>query len=108
MFSIMKRRYSFRREREIEVDLLRLRNKGEEYKEKDANNSCGFYVENGIVVNAQRYLEALKVLIEFEAAKNADADVSFAFRKHHVESLEEIMKRPNESTASFCAAAVKF
>ena len=81
---------------EIEVDLLRLRNKGEEYKEKDANNSCGFYVENGIVVNAQRYLEALKVLIEFEAAKNADADVSFAFRKHHVESLEEIMKRPNE------------
>tara|TARA_B100000519_G_scaffold96693_1_gene84172 strand:- start:1783 stop:3141 length:1359 start_codon:yes stop_codon:yes gene_type:complete len=81
---------------EIEVDLLRLRNKGEEHKEKDANNSCGFYVENGIVVNAQRYLEALKVLIEFEAAKNADADVSFAFRKHHVESLEEIMKRPNE------------
>ena len=77
---------------EIEVDLLRLRNKGEEYKEKDANNSCGFYVENGIVVNAQRYLEALKVLIEFEAAKNADADVSFAFRKHHVESLEEIME----------------
>ena len=82
---------------EIEVDLLRLRNKGEEEGDEDEdannnniNNSCGFYVENGIVVDAQRYLEALKVLIEFEAAKNAHANVSFAFKKRRVESLEEI------------------
>jgi len=93
---------------EIEVDLLRLRNKGEEVgdKDKDVNNSCGFYVENGIVVDAQRYLEALKVLIEFEAAKNADANVSFAFKKRRVESLEDVAKESFDAVILCCGGEI--
>ena len=99
---------------EIEVDLLRLRNKGEEegYEDEDANkenninNACGFFVENGIVVDAQRYLEALKVLIEFEAAKNAHANVSFAFKKRRVESLEEIANESFDAIVLCCGGEI--
>jgi glycine/D-amino acid oxidase-like deaminating enzyme len=93
---------------EIEVDLLRLRNKGEEVgdKDKDVNNACGFYVENGIVVDAQRYLEALKVLIEFEAAKNADANVSFAFKKRRVKSLEDVAKESFDAVILCCGGEI--
>ena len=98
---------------EIEVDLLRLRNKGEEEGDEDEdanknnnNNSCGFFVENGIVVDAQRYLEALKVLIEFEAAKNAHANVSFAFKKRRVESLEEIANESFDAIVLCCGGEI--
>ena len=99
---------------EIEVDLLRLRNKGEEEgdededanKENNINNACGFFVENGIVVDAQRYLEALKVLIEFEAAKNAHANVSFAFKKRRVESLEEIANESFDAIVLCCGGEI--
>ena len=99
---------------EIEVDLLRLRNKGEEggdededaNKENNINNACGFFVENGIVVDAQRYLEALKVLIEFEAAKNAHANVSFAFKKRRVESLEEIANESFDAIVLCCGGEI--
>jgi len=91
---------------EIEVDLLRLRSKGEEVGDKDVNNSCGFFVENGIVVDAQRYLEALKVLIEFEAAKNADANVSFAFKKRRVESLEDVAKESFDAVILCCGGEI--
>ena len=98
---------------EIEVDLLRLRNKGEEEGDEDEdankkniNNSCGFFVENGIVVDAQRYLEALKVLIEFEAAKNAHANVSFAFKKRRVESLEEIANEEFDAIVLCCGGEI--
>jgi glycine/D-amino acid oxidase-like deaminating enzyme len=99
---------------EIEVDLLRLRKKGEEEgdededanKENNINNACGFFVENGIVVDAQRYLEALKVLIEFEAAKNAHANVSFAFKKRRVESLEEIANESFDAIVLCCGGEI--
>jgi glycine/D-amino acid oxidase-like deaminating enzyme len=98
---------------EIEVDLLRLRNKGEggdededANKENNINNACGFFVENGIVVDAQRYLEALKVLIEFEAAKNAHANVSFAFKKRRVESLEEIANESFDAIVLCCGGEI--
>ena len=98
---------------EIEVDLLRLRNKGEEEGDEDEdankkniNNSCGFFVENGIVVDAQRYLEALKVLIEFEAAKNAHANVSFAFKKRRLESLEEIANESFDAIVLCCGGEI--
>ena len=99
---------------EIEVDLLRLRKKGEEdgdededaNKENNINNACGFFVENGIVVDAQRYLEALKVLIEFEAAKNAHANVSFAFKKRRVESLEEIANESFDAIVLCCGGEI--
>ena len=98
---------------EIEVDLLRLRNKGEEEGDEDEdankkniNNSCGFFVENGIVVDAQRYLEAFKVLIEFEAAKNAHANVSFAFKKRRVESLEEIANESFDAIVLCCGGEI--
>lgn len=91
---------------EIEVDLLRIRSKGEEVGDKDVNNSCGFFVENGIVVDAQRYLEALKVLIEFEAAKNADANVSFAFKKRRVESLEDVAKESFDAVILCCGGEI--
>ena len=98
---------------EIEVDLLRLRNNGEEEGDEDEdankkniNNSCGFFVENGIVVDAQRYLEALKVLIEFEAAKNAHANVSFAFKKRRVESLEEIANESFDAIVLCCGGEI--
>ena len=57
-------------------------------------------------MDAQRYLEALKVLIEFEAAKNAHANVSFAFKKRRVESLEEIANESFDAIVLCCGGEI--
>ena len=51
-------------------------------------------------------MEALKVLIEFEAAKNAHANVSFAFKKRRVESLEEIANESFDAIVLCCGGEI--
>jgi glycine/D-amino acid oxidase-like deaminating enzyme len=91
-----------------EIEVL-LRNKmNNRNNDDDVNNSCGFYVENGIVVDAKRYLQALKVLIEFEAAKRASTR-SFKFIKKSIENLQkDVLDDENFDKVIVCAGAELF
>ena len=73
---------------------------------KTSTTRVDFSSKNGIVVDAQRYLEALKVLIEFEAAKNAHANVSLALKKRRVESLEEIANETFDAIVLCCGGEI--